>query len=65
MSDVFSAHSAEEVDCTLEGSWASLWKEQMNVGKRGLKPRALMERMYHTWKQSQVKSFHLLLLLLL
>ena len=38
MSDVFSAHSAEEVDCTLEGSWASLWKEQMNVGKGGLKP---------------------------
>ena len=50
MSDVFSAHSMEEVDCTLEGSWASLWEEQMNVGKGGLKPQALLEKSYHTWK---------------
>ena len=33
MSDMSSAHSVEEVDCTLEGNWASLWEEQMHVGK--------------------------------
>ena len=33
MSDMFSAHSMEEVDCTLEGNWASLWEGQMHVGK--------------------------------
>ena len=45
MSDMSSAHSVEEVDCTLEGNWASLWEEQMHVGKP-------MERMYYTWRQT-------------